>query len=169
MKRRNRLRTGLFLLVGAGSVAVETTDHADRALAAARQKLQRLDEFNNWMRDEYGFDKTFRMGIGLNSGQVMSGNVGSETRLAYTAIGDTTNTAARLEGMTKGTDLMLFMADSTTRALSTEPVDLTFVGEYEIRGRVERLAIWSVEQSRRAKDETASFASVAGTETLADK
>jgi adenylate cyclase len=109
------------------------------------------------------------MGIGLNTGQVMSGNVGSETRLAYTAIGDTTNTAARLEGMTKGTDLMLFMADSTKRALSSEPVDLAFVGDYEIRGRVERLAIWSVEQSRRAKDEAPSFASVAKAETLADK
>ena len=42
------------------------------------------------------------MGIGLNSGTVMSGQVGSERRIEYTAIGDTTNTAARLEGMTKG-------------------------------------------------------------------
>jgi adenylate cyclase len=157
---------GIMAVFGA---PIEAPDHADRALAAARQKLQRLDEFNKWMRDEYGFDKSFRMGIGLNTGQVMSGNVGSETRLAYTAIGDTTNTAARLEGMTKGTDPMLFMADSTKRALSSEPVDLAFVGDYEIRGRVERLAIWSVEQSRRAKDEAPSFASVAKAETLADK
>ena len=53
------------------------------------------------------------MGIGLNSGSVMSGNVGSERRLEYTAIGDTTNTAARLEGMTKGTPHQLFLADAT--------------------------------------------------------
>jgi adenylate cyclase len=99
----------------------------------------------------------------------MSGNVGSETRLAYTAIGDTTNTAARLEGMTKGTDFMLFMADSTRTALSSAPDDLAFVGEYEIRGRVEKLSIWSVESSRKEKEEGGSFASVAQTETLADK
>ncbi|HEX6712389.1 MAG TPA: adenylate/guanylate cyclase domain-containing protein [Thermoleophilaceae bacterium] len=157
---------GIMAVFGA---PIEMTDHADRALAAARQKLERLEEFNQWMHDEYGFDKSFRMGIGLNSGQVMSGNVGSETRLAYTAIGDTTNTAARLEGMTKGTDFMLFMADSTREALSAEPSDLAMVGEYEIRGRVERLSIWSVEQSRKEKEEGEAFASVTQTETLADK
>jgi adenylate cyclase len=157
---------GIMAVFGA---PIEMADHADRALAAARQKLMRLEEFNQWMHDEYGFDKSFRMGIGLNSGQVMSGNVGSETRLAYTAIGDTTNTAARLEGMTKGTDFMLFMADSTRTALSSAPDDLAFVGEYEIRGRVEKLSIWSVESSRKEKEEGGSFASVAQTETLADK
>ena len=57
------------------------------------------------------------MGIGLNSGPVMSGNVGSERRLEYTALGDTTNTAARLEGMTKGTPHQLFVADTTREML----------------------------------------------------
>ena len=157
---------GIMAVFGA---PIEMPDHADRALAAARAKLRQLDQFNEWMHAEYGFDKSFRMGIGLNSGTVMSGNVGSEKRLAYTAIGDTTNTAARLEGMTKGTDFMLFMAESTKTALSSEPEDVAFVGDYEIRGRVERLSIWSVEESRRAKEEGGSFASVAQTRTLADK
>ena len=61
------------------------------------------------------------MGIGLNSGPVMSGNVGSERRLEYTALGDTTNTAARLEGMTKGTPHQLFISDTTKQTL-TRPV-----------------------------------------------
>ena len=47
----------------------------------------------------------------------MSGNVGSERRLEYTALGDTTNTAARLEGMTKGTPYQLYVADSTRSRL----------------------------------------------------
>jgi adenylate cyclase len=157
---------GIMAVFGA---PIEMPDHADRALAAARAKLKRLEEFNTWMQAEFGFDKSFRMGIGLNSGKVMSGNVGSEQRLAYTAIGDTTNTAARLEGMTKGTDYMLFVSESTKEALSEEPADLAFVGQYEIRGRVERLSIWSVEESLKAKEEGGAFASVAQTETLADK
>ena len=147
---------------------LEMEDHADRALAAARAKLHELEKFNEWMHSEYGFDKSFRMGIGLNSGNVMSGNVGSEQRLAYTTIGDTTNTAARLEGMTKGTDFMLFMSESTKQALAEEPQDVAFVGEYEIRGRVEKLSIWSVDESRKG-DGGEAFASVAQGETLADK
>jgi adenylate cyclase len=157
---------GIMAVFGA---PIEMPDHADRALAAARAKLHELDKFNDWMRAEYGFDKQFRMGIGLNSGQVMSGNVGSENRLAYTAIGDTTNTAARLEGMTKGTDYMLFLAESTKGALMVEPADVTMVGEYEIRGRRERVAIWSVEESRREQEADQTFASIAQGPTLADK
>ena len=75
------------------------------------------------------------MGVGLNTGPVMSGNVGSERRLEYTAIGDTTNTAARLEGMTKGTPHQLYVADSTRDALRTRADDLVDVGEFEVRGR----------------------------------
>ena len=68
---------------------------------------------------EQGFGDGFRMGIGLNSGPFMSGNVGSEQRLEYTAIGDTINTASRLEGMTKGTPYALYVADSTRKRSSS--------------------------------------------------
>jgi adenylate cyclase len=137
---------GIMAVFGA---PIEMDDHADRALAAARDKLRELAKFNEWLRTEMGFDKSFEIGIGLNSGEVMSGNVGSERRLAYTAIGDTTNTAARLEGMTKGTPYMLFMSDSTRARLSEEPSDLAFVDEFEVRGREQKVKIWSVTEAAR--------------------
>ena len=135
---------GIMAVFGA---PIEMDDHADRALAAARDKLKELEKFNDWLRAEYGFDKSFRMGIGLNTGRVMSGNVGSEQRMAYTAIGDTTNTAARLEAMTKGTPYMIFMSDSTREALSREPEDLVYVDEFEVRGREQKVKLWSVAEA----------------------
>ena len=132
---------GIMAVFGA---PIQQDDHADRALGAAREMLgERLERFNSFLRSE-GLGEGFRMGIGLNSGNVMSGNVGSERRLEYTAIGDTTNTAARLEGMTKGTPHMLFLADSTRELLKDSPDDLIYVDEFEVRGRKAKIKLWSL-------------------------
>jgi adenylate cyclase len=139
----------LVAYMGDGIMAVfgaplPQADHADRALATAREMLtERLPRFNQWLRDEK-LSEGFKMGIGLNSGHVMSGQVGSERRVEYTAVGDTTNTASRIEGMTKGTPHQLFIAETTKNALSAEPDDLVFVDEMPIRGRVEPMKLWSI-------------------------
>jgi adenylate cyclase len=132
---------GIMAVFGA---PIEQEDHADRALAAAREMLRvRLPEFNEWLRGE-GLGEGFAMGIGINSGTVMSGQVGSERRIEYTAIGDTTNTAARLEGMTKGSGHELFVADSTKVALRGDSVELEIVGEREVRGRTHTITVWTL-------------------------
>jgi adenylate cyclase len=147
----------LVAYMGDGIMAVfgaplQQDDHADRALAAAREMLDRLQGFNAWLREE-GLHEGFKMGIGLNSGPVMSGHVGSERRLEYTALGDTTNTAARLEGMTKGTPYQLYVADST-RALLRQPADdLVEVGEFEVRGRTAKVKLWSLREPEEAAPE----------------
>jgi adenylate cyclase len=126
-------------------VPIEQPDHADRALAAAREMLdERLAAFNDWMRSQ-GLSE-LRMGVGLNSGAVMAGNVGSERRLEYTAIGDVVNTASRIEGLTKGTPHMLFVADSTVTLLTQRRDELVFVDEFEVRGRKGTIRLWSVAQ-----------------------
>jgi adenylate cyclase len=132
-------------------------DHADRALAAAREMLERLEGFNAWLRQE-GLHEGFKMGIGLNSGQVMSGHVGSERRLEYTALGDTTNTAARLEGMTKGTPYQLYVADSTRTRLSAPADDLVEVGEFEVRGRTATVKLWSLAEQPAPAEPVAATA-----------
>jgi adenylate cyclase len=119
-------------------------DHADRGLAAALEMRDvRLPRFNEWLRAE-GLSEGFRMGIGLNSGSVMSGHVGSERRVEYTAVGDTTNTASRIEGMTKGTPHQLLLSGQTKDALLHRPDNLIDFGEAAIRGRVEKMTLWSV-------------------------
>jgi adenylate cyclase len=131
---------GIYAVFGA---PLEQPDHADRALAAAREMLTaRLPAFNAWMREQ-GVGDEFQIGIGLNSGPVMAGNVGSRRRLEYTTIGDTVNTAARLEGMTKGSGHSLFVADSTRELLSEHDGDLTFVDSMPVRGRSEGIRVWA--------------------------
>ena len=139
----------LVAYMGDGIMAVfgaplEQPDHADRALASAREMLDiRLPRFNEWL-EQAGMGRGFAIGIGLNSGPVMSGQVGSKRRIEYTAIGDTTNTAARLEGMTKGSGHQLFVADSTRQALEVEDAGLELVGELEVRGRAHPITVWTL-------------------------
>jgi adenylate cyclase len=131
---------GLLAVFGA-PIALE--DHADRALAAARDMLDvRLPRFNT----EQGLG--FRMGIGLNSGPFMSGNVGSARRLEYTVHGDTVNTAARIEGMTKDAGRSILLAASTCEALTDRPEDLDFVGDFAVRGRRSAISLWTLASHR---------------------
>jgi adenylate cyclase len=139
----------LVAYMGDGIMAVfgapmAQSDHADRALATAREILVvRLPRFNGWLR-ERGLSDGVRMGIGLNSGAVMSGNVGSERRVEYAAVGDVTNVAARIEQLTKGTPHQLMLSAATKDALTRPPDDLLFVEDVELRGRRARTGIWSL-------------------------
>jgi len=143
----------LISYMGDGIMAVfgaplEQDDHADRAVVAAREMIgPRLERFNAWLTEQ-GFERNFEMGVGLNSGPVMAGNVGSEQRVEYTAIGDTTNTASRLEGMTKNSDAMLFISASTRERMHSGLDDLELVGEVEVRGRANKLAVWTLRGPR---------------------
>ena len=133
---------GIMAVFGA---PIEQPDHAERALAAAREMIEvRLPRWNQWLRDN-DLGEGFRMGVGLNSGRFMSGNIGSAQRLAYTAMGDTINTASRIESMTKGTPLMLFVADSTKALLSAESArPLVYYDEVDVRGRTTKLKLWGL-------------------------
>jgi adenylate cyclase len=131
---------GIYAVFGA---PIEQPDHADRAMASAREMLERrLPAFNDWMREQ-GVKDSFQIGIGLNSGPVMAGNIGSRERMEYTTIGDTVNTAARLEGMTKGSGHSLFLADSTRELLSAADGELSFVDSMPVRGRAEEIRVWA--------------------------
>jgi adenylate cyclase len=131
---------GLFAVFGA---PIPLDDHADRALVAAREMLAaRLPRFNSRVR-ERTLGNGFEIGIGLNSGPFMSGNVGSARRLEYTVHGDTVNTASRVEAMTKTTGQSVLIADSTRLALLRPPSDLFYVGEFDVRGKQSSIRLWT--------------------------
>jgi adenylate cyclase len=135
------LGDGLLAVFGA---PIPLDDHADRALAAAREMLAvRLPRFNRRVR-ERTLGNGFEMGIGLNSGLFIAGNVGSARRLEYTVYGDTVNTASRIEGMTKTTRQSVLIADSTRQALLRPPSDLVHVGDFDVRGKQSSIRLWTI-------------------------
>jgi adenylate cyclase len=138
----------LVAYMGDGIMAVfgaptDQVDHADRALAAAEEMAgPALDEVNAILAERG--DEPFRIGIGLNSGPVMAGNVGSQRRMEYSTIGDTTNTAARLESMTKGSGHTIFLSETVRSMLTRSREDLMHVDRMEVRGRDDAVTVWSV-------------------------
>jgi adenylate cyclase len=139
---------------------IEIDDHADRALATARDMVEvRLPRFNEWLRAN-GLGTEVRMGVGLNSGPFMSGNVGSLRRLEYTVHGDTVNTASRIEGLTKTLGGPILLSESTRAALLDPPHDLRPVGEVEVRGRQSAVALWSIDGAPLTTSRVASAADV---------
>ena len=107
-----------------------------------------FDELNKSLSAEYG--KTIDFGIGINCGEATVGNIGSSRRLDYTAIGDTVNTASRLEGKAKaGREIVVskevydrFMAEPAT-ALNDE-IRFAYKGEIELKGKFNTVPSYSV-------------------------
>jgi adenylate cyclase len=133
------LADGLVAIFGA---PIGCADHADQALATAREMLRtRLPRFNAWCR-EHGY-ADFRMGVGIASGPVMSGNVGSARRLEYTAVGDAVNTASRMESLTKELGSPVLFTQATLDLMTAPPDDLLFVDEVTVRGRTAPTRVWS--------------------------
>jgi adenylate cyclase len=142
---------GIYALFGA---PIDYEDHADRALAAAREMLTvRLPQFNDFMREQ-GLGEGYLMGIGLNTGPVMTGNVGHARRMDYTAVGDVPNTASRIEGMTKETPYSVLIAESTVNALRNPPNDIVYYDEEAVRGRKERLKLYALDIKKPDKAPT---------------
>ena len=78
---------------------VEVENHARHAVNAALGMRRRLDDLNIEWQERYGVELS--IGVGINTGEVFLGNIGSPERMEFTVIGDAVNVAARLEGLTK--------------------------------------------------------------------
>jgi adenylate cyclase len=82
----------------------------------------------------------------VNSGRVMSGTTGTDRRVDYAVIGDTVNTAARIEQLTKQTDHTVLLADQTRANMTGSTDGLTFVDEFEIRGKQAGIKLWTADE-----------------------
>ncbi len=133
--------------VGDGLLAVfgapeRLGDHADRAVAAGCETARQV-------RDRYGDE--LRIGIGVNSGQVVAGSVGGGGRIDFTVIGDAVNTAARVEELTRETGDTILITDATRCLLRHDHGGFVERGTVELKGKSEPVLVYAPAETAAVK------------------
>jgi adenylate cyclase len=133
--------------VGDGLLAVfgaprRQADHADRALAAAL-------EIEHAVAEEFGGE--LEIGVGLNSGTVVAGNVGGGGRLEFSVIGDAVNVAARVEAATRTTGDVVLLAENVKQLLRDEAVKLEERPGVELKGKTGKVTLYAPSRGNSAR------------------
>jgi adenylate cyclase len=129
---------------------IPAEDHATRAVEAALDMLVELESLNEGWRIA-GAPARLQIGIGLNTGEAIVGNIGSLTRkLDYTAIGDTVNLAARLEGLTKEYGASIIISEATRNELDAGRYEVRALDEVRVKGKEQAVRIYEVVGGRPA-------------------
>jgi adenylate cyclase len=132
------LGDGMMATFGAPA---DDLQHEKHAIAAAIEMQKELQELSSkW---ESKGRTGFKMGIGINSGNAVVGNIGSEAHMEYTAIGDAVNLASRLQNATKEVHAEVLVSGETYAAAQSE-FRWTPLGEIRVKGRIQPVQIYRV-------------------------
>ena len=142
--------------MGDGILAVfgaprHVADHAQLGIAAATEIISSIASLNRERRGRG--EPAAEIGLGVHTGSVIAGCVGSGARLEFTVLGDAVNATSRLEGLTKEMGVTALVSEETVRRASNETRGvrdyilgrLTRRGEVSIRGRIAPLSVYSLE------------------------
>ena len=121
---------------------LDDEDRADKAVQTSIAMLKALDVLNEELKA--AGDPEINIGIGLFSGPAVVGNVGSDQRFDYTAMGDTVNAASRLESSNKQYETKILISQSTVDLLKNK-YPLKFVDSATVKGRAEPIKIYTLE------------------------
>lgn len=116
---------------------LDLEDHEDRAVEAAVRIQRRIKELNETMPVEVA------IGVGINSGKAVVGNMGSDTRFDFTGIGDCVNTAARLESATKEAGVNILIGQATAEKCKYVLKSLPVI---HVKGKQKPLQIYTLDQ-----------------------
>jgi adenylate cyclase len=115
-------------------------DYEYKAVHAAWDLLSSAQELNEFCQTQYQKQVTF--GIGIQCGEAVIGNIGCESRMDYTAIGDTVNTASRLEGVAAPGQILI--SEEMYERLQGR-IQTSFAGEFSLKGKKNKVNAYSVE------------------------
>ncbi|STY28860.1 guanylate cyclase [Legionella wadsworthii] len=132
------LGDGILALFGA---PVSHIDNQLNAVFAALTMIESLKELNDKYRNEIGRDVV--IGIGINTGEVIAGNVGTSEHMEYTVIGDTVNIASRIEDLTKDKPNSILISETTYKPIANE-IRVEELGLQVIRGKEEKIKLYRV-------------------------
>jgi len=141
---------------------LDDPDHEANACDAALDMLERLDELNaERKREAEASGKPFipiKIGIGINTGRVTVGNMGSDMRFQYTVLGDAVNLASRIEGQTKSYGVPILIGARTAEAVKDKfaVVEIDFI---TVKGKTEPEVVYTV-VGRKAVAQSSDFESV---------
>jgi len=115
-------------------------DHANRALQAAKNMKKAMLELNKSFQEQ-GLDP-INIGIGINTGSCVVGNMGSEKRFDYTVLGDAVNLASRLEGQSSAYGVDIVLGEKT--AMELNQANLIELDLIAVKGKAEPIKIYTV-------------------------
>jgi len=120
---------------------VEVANHAKHAVTAAVQQVEVLEKVNTIIYDKYAIK--LHIGIGLHTGIVTAGDMGSLGRSDYTIIGDNVNLASRIEGLTRIYDTDILISEATYLQLD-KSFNVRYIDSVEVKGRSKATKLYQV-------------------------
>ena len=139
------------MVMGLFGAPVDDPRHADHAVAAAVEMVETLERLNaGWTARGM---PTLDIGIGINSGEMIAGNIGSSAIMSYTVIGDAVNLGARLESLNKDYGTRILISDAT-RSRLTIPVQTREIGAVTVKGKTAAVTVHAVETTPGRAEET---------------
>ena len=116
---------------------LEVDNHAEMAVKSALEMIEELKELNKSIPVE------IKIGIGINTGDCVVGNMGSEQRFDYSVLGDAVNLASRLESNSKNYDATLIVGEATMKETNTL-FDYAYVDTLTVKGQTRPVNIYTV-------------------------
>ena len=132
-------------IMGFWNAPLDVKDHELKACTAALEMLDRLEELNQERQREAEAGQTIvplRIGLGINTGRCVVGNIGSDLRFNYSVLGDPVNVAARLEGQTKFYGVSIIIGSRTAeKAKEFAVLELDLI---TVKGKTEAQTIYAL-------------------------